>query len=89
MPKGVKTTQSPIQRRIREICEVLLYVPAPPLVALVEEKLVNQISEDMVKKAHNELMDSRKSNKTPPTSSAPNPTKKPSPLSDSSSESQE
>lgn len=89
MPK-IKSTPSPIQKKIQEICEVLFYIPAPPLVALIEEKLVNQINEDMVKKAHNELLSSRKQFKSPSTSTdAPAQTRKTSTLTYTQSELQE
>jgi len=58
MPKGIKATavESPIKKRVKEICYKLLYVPAPEIINLVEENLMNQINTDMVVKAHNQVL---------------------------------
>lgn len=60
MPKGIKSPQSPIQKRVQEICQALLIVPAPPLIASIEENLVGQINEEMVLKAHKTYLQTRK-----------------------------
>lgn len=55
-----KSQESPIRKRVKEICDGLLYVPAPELVNLVEENLISQIDPEMVIKAHNQIIESRK-----------------------------
>lgn len=66
MPPKIKKSASPIERKVHEICNELLLVAAPELITLVEEKLIEEINQEMVEKAHAKILqDRRKISKTP------------------------
>ena len=52
MPKGVKSTDKPLQKRIQELCNELLIVPAPKLVDAIQEMLLVHLTAETVIKAH-------------------------------------
>lgn len=75
MPKAkTPAVESPIKKRVKEICAKLLYVPDPAIINLVEENLMNQINQDMVVKAHDQVLQAKNASEKAPA-------KKPSPTS--------
>jgi hypothetical protein len=56
MPKGMKNSESPIQKKIREICAEFFLVPAPKLIETIEEALLANLNAELVMKAHRQII---------------------------------
>lgn len=59
MPKITKAPESPIRKRVQELCNQYLLVSDPELVNIVEENLIEQISKEIIFAAHTKVLASR------------------------------